>query len=317
MAVKEKYINPFTDFGFKKLFGTELNKDLLIDFLNEVILPKQKKIADLKYSNNEHIGQTALDRKAIFDLYCISSFGERFIVEMQKAKQNYFKDRSVFYASFPIQEQAQSGDWNYKLSPIYTVGILDFTFSDEETNAVAKTDVQEVRHEVKLKNQNGNVFYDKLTFIYLEMPHFAKTEEELETTYDKWLYVLKHLPNLTERPKKLQERVFQKLFEAAEIAKFTSEEKEQYEQSLKSYRDLKNVIDTAFIEGETKGKIEGRHEGIIEGRNEGIIEGKMEEKTSNIIKALQRGKLSLEEIAEDFDVSIEFVKQIKHDNQLL
>jgi len=317
MAIKEKYINPFTDFGFKKLFGTELNKDLLIDFLNEVILPKQKKIADLKYSNNEHIGQTALDRKAIFDLYCISSFGERFIVEMQKAKQNYFKDRSVFYASFPIQEQAQSGDWNYKLSPIYTVGILDFTFSDEETNAVAKTDVQEVRHEVKLKNQNGNVFYDKLTFIYLEMPHFAKTEEELETTYDKWLYVLKHLPNLTERPKKLQERVFQKLFEAAEIAKFTSEEKEQYEQSLKSYRDLKNVIDTAFIEGETKGKIEGRHEGIIEGRNEGIIEGKMEEKTSNIIKALQRGKLSLEEIAEDFDVSIEFVKQIKHDNQLL
>jgi len=256
MAIKERYINPFTDFGFKKLFGTELNKDLLIDFLNEVILPKQKKIADLKYSNNEHIGQTALDRKAIFDLYCISSFGERFIVEMQKAKQNYFKDRSVFYASFPIQEQAQSGDWNYKLSPIYTVGILDFTFSDEETNAVAKTDVQEVRHEVKLKNQNGNVFYDKLTFIYLEMPHFAKTEEELETTYDKWLYVLKHLPNLTERPKKLQERVFQKLFEAAEIAKFTSEEKEQYEQSLKSYRDLKNVIDTAFIEGETKGKIE-------------------------------------------------------------
>ncbi|MBN8589446.1 MAG: PD-(D/E)XK nuclease family transposase, partial [Rhodothermia bacterium] len=86
MAVTERYINPFTDFGFKKLFGTELNKDLLIDFLNEVILPKQKKIADLKYSNNEHIGQTALDRKAIFDLYCISSFGERFIVEMQKAK---------------------------------------------------------------------------------------------------------------------------------------------------------------------------------------------------------------------------------------
>jgi len=148
-------------------------------------------------------------------------------------------------------------------------------------------------------------------------PKRNKTEEELETTYDKWLYVLKHLPNLSERPKKLQERVFQKLFEAAEIAKFTSEEKEQYEQSLKSYRDLKNVIDTAFIEGETKGKIEGRHEGIIEGRNEGIIEGKMEEKTSNIIKALQRGKLSLEEIAEDFDVSIEFVKQIKHDNQLL
>lgn len=292
MAVKEKYINPFTDFGFKKLFGTELNKDLLIDFLNEVILPQNKKISDLKYRNNEHMGQTELDRKAIFDLYCISSMGEMFIVEMQKAKQNYFKDRSVFYSSFPIQEQAQTGDWNYKLAPIYTVGILDFAFSNDETTDEIKTDIHEVRHEVQLKNQKGKVFYDKLTFIYLEMPHFKKTEEELETTYDKWLYVLKYLPSLTERPKKLQERVFQRLFEAAEIAKFTPEEKEQYEESLKSYRDLKNVIDTAFDEGKLKGKMSG------------------------IIKSIKRGKLSLEEIAEDFDVSIDFVKQIKRDNKL-
>lgn len=269
MAIKEKYINPFTDFGFKKLFGTEINKDLLINFLNEVVLPKHIRISDLKYNNTERVGQTELDRKAIFDLYCISSKGERFIVEMQKAKQNYFKDRSLFYASFPIQEQAQTGvpkafGRNYQLSPIYTVGILDFAFSDDELNGKINSDKLDVRHEVQLKNQNGNVFYDKLTFIYLEMPHFKKTEEELETTYDKWLYVLKYLPNLIERPMKLQERVFQRLFEAAEIAKFSPEEKDQYEESLKSYRDLKNVIDTAFDEGEAKGKIEGKIDGKIE-----------------------------------------------------
>ncbi|OWY25650.1 hypothetical protein C7N43_20550 [Sphingobacteriales bacterium UPWRP_1] len=289
MTVKERYINPFTDFGFKKLFGTELNKDLLIDFLNEVVLPQNKKIADLKYRSNEHMGQTELDRKAIFDLHCISLNGERFIVEMQKAKQNYFKDRSVFYSTFPIQEQAQTGDWNYKLAAIFTVGILDFAFSDDEVSEKNRDIIKEVRHEVKLKNQKCEIFYDKLTFIYLEMPHFIKTEEELETAYDKWLYVLKHLPSLTERPKKLQERIFQRLFEAAEIAKFSTEEKELYEESLKSYRDLKNVIDTAFNEGEAKGKIE--------------------EKTANIIKAIKRGKLSIEEVAEDFDVSIDFVKQ--------
>jgi predicted transposase/invertase (TIGR01784 family) len=291
MTVKEKYINPFTDFGFKKLFGTELNKDLLIDFLNEVILPQNKRIADLNYRSNELIGQTELDRKAIFDLYCMSSNGERFIVEMQKAKQNYFKDRSVFYATFPIQEQAETGDWNYKLAAIYTVGILDFAFSDEEIIGKNKIKTKEVRHEVKLKNQKCKVFYDKLTFIYLEMPHFTKTEEELETTYDKWLYVLKHLPSLTERPKKLQERIFQQLFEAAEIAKFSPEEKEQYEESLKSYRDLKNVIDTAYDEGEAKGK----------------IEGKIEEKITNIVNALKRGRLSIEEIAEDFNTTTDFV----------
>ncbi|MCA0230718.1 MAG: Rpn family recombination-promoting nuclease/putative transposase [Bacteroidetes bacterium] len=253
MTFKEKYINPFTDFGFKKLFGTEPNKDLLINFLNEVILPQQKKVADLSYRRNEHIGHTEMDRKAIFDLYCVSPSGERFIVEMQKAKQNYFKDRSVFYSTFPIQEQAQAGDWNYRLSAVYTVGILDFTFNDDDSKG---NSTKEVRHEVQLKNQKGDVFYDKLTFVYLEMPHFNKSEDELETTYDKWLFVLKHLPNLTERPQKLQDRIFQRLFEAAEIAKFSHEEKEQYEESLKSYRDLKNVIDTAFDEGEAKGKEE-------------------------------------------------------------
>ncbi|MGB1283101.1 MAG: PD-(D/E)XK nuclease family transposase, partial [Polaribacter sp.] len=96
---KERYINPLTDFGFKKLFGTEPNKLLLIDFLNQILPDRQ--IKDLSYSSQEKQGLTELDRKAIFDLYCIGDNGERFIVEMQKAKQNYFKDRSVFYASFP------------------------------------------------------------------------------------------------------------------------------------------------------------------------------------------------------------------------
>ena len=107
MALQDKYINPFTDFGFKKLFGSELNKDLLIDFLNQV-LPGKHKIKDLTYARTEQLGNTETDRKAIFDLYCIGENGERFIVEMQKAKQNFFKDRSVYYSSFPIQEQAKN-----------------------------------------------------------------------------------------------------------------------------------------------------------------------------------------------------------------
>jgi predicted transposase/invertase (TIGR01784 family) len=298
MTVTEKYINPFTDFGFKKLFGTEPNKDLLIDFLNEVILPKQRRIADLSYKKNDQLGATEFDRKAIFDLYCTGLNNERFIVEMQKAKQNYFKDRTVFYATFPIQEQAQKGDWDYKLSEVYTVGILDFIFSDDVQNDTPTTLPQskEVRHVVHLKDQKCRIFYDKLTFIYLEMPNFTKTEDELETSYDKWLYVLKNLSTLTNRPNKLQEKIFQRLFETAEIAKFTPEEKEQYEESLKSYRDLKNVIDTAFGDGE--------------------IKGKMEEKIEGIVSALKRGRLTVEEIAEDFKTTTEFVLKIKKENNI-
>jgi predicted transposase/invertase (TIGR01784 family) len=298
MAVTEKYINPFTDFGFKKLFGTEPNKDLLIDFLNEVVLPDQRKITDLSYKKNDQLGSTEFDRKAIFDLYCIGSKNERFIVEMQKAKQNYFKDRTVFYATFPIQEQAQKGDWDFSLSEVFTVGILDFVFSDDEQTE--RSEDKEVRHVVNLKDQKCHVFYDKLTFIYLEMPNFTKTEDELETSYDKWLYVLKNLATLTNRPSKLQEKIFQRLFETAEIAKFSPEEKEQYEESLKSYRDLKNVIDTSFDEGKTEGK----------------IEGKIEEKIEGIVSALKRGKLTIEEIAEDFKTSVDFVLKVKKDHNL-
>lgn len=150
---------------------------------------------------------------------------------------------------FPIQEQAKKGDWNYQLAAVYLVGILDFTFSED-------ADEKEVRHEVQLKDHNCRVFFDKLTFIYLEMPNFNKSEGDLQSNLDKWMYVLQQLPYLQNRPQALQERVFEKLFEAAEIARFTSEEKAKYEESLKYYRDLKNVVETSFDEGKAERNLE-------------------------------------------------------------
>jgi len=244
--LEDKYIDPLTDFGFKKLFGTEPNKVLLIDFLNQ-ILPQKHQIKDLSYSRNEQMGFNELDRKAIFDLYCIGESEERFIVEIQKAKQNFFKDRSIYYASFPIQEQAKKGKWDYKLDPVYTVGILDFIFDDHKKE-------NEFLHVVELKNQDCEVFYEKLKFIYIELPKFKKKETELETQFDKWLYVFKHLSELQDRPPKLQDRIFKKLFEAAEIAKFSPEEREAYEESLKYYRDLNNVVHTSREEGREEGR---------------------------------------------------------------
>lgn len=243
VVMQDKYVNPFTDFGFKKLFGEEPHKELLISFLN-TLLPEKHQIQDLQYTRNEQQGASILDRKAIFDLSCVSLTGERFIVELQKAKQNYFKDRSLYYATFPIQEQAQRGDWDYKLAAVYTVGILDFTF-EEDREAAEK----QVMHFIQLKNQSGHVFYDKLTFIYLTLPYFEKTLAELQTDQDKWFYIFKHLHELQEIPPVLQGEIFLKLFEAAQIACFNPAERQAYEDSLKYYRDLKNVIDTTLDEG--------------------------------------------------------------------
>ena len=252
--MKDRYINPFTDFGFKRIFGEELNKDLLIDFLNS-LLKGEEAVKELTYSKSEHVGRTATDRKAIFDLYCENDKGEKFIVEIQKTKQKFFKDRSIYYSTFPITKQAEMGDWSRisrdELKAVYTVAILDFVFDDENKDETV------VSHVQLMDTKKKQVFYDKLTFIYLQMPNFTKTEEELEDHFDMWLYIFKNLHKLHDRPKKLQERVFERLFSVAEIAKFTPIEADEYEESLMVYRDLKNSIDTAREEGKIEGKVEG------------------------------------------------------------
>ncbi len=243
--LQDKYISLLTDFGFKRIFGTEPNKNLLIDFLN-TLLPTHHQIADLTFRNTEQLGSTPIDRKAIFDIYCQAISGERFIVEIQKAKQNFFKDRSIYYATFPIQEQALKGEWNYELSAVYTVGVLDFIFDDHKNE-------NKLLHIIQLKDQECQVFYDKLKFIYIELPKFTKTLDQLNSHFDKWLYLLKHLAELSDRPQPLQEGIFNDLFDAAEIANFSSIEQDTYQNSLKYYRDMNNVVDTAREEGREEG----------------------------------------------------------------
>ncbi|WP_404355933.1 Rpn family recombination-promoting nuclease/putative transposase [Methylotuvimicrobium sp. KM1] len=294
--MKEKYINLFTDFGFKKAFGEEASKEHLISFLN-TLLPEKHQIHELQFNQNERQGASALDRKAIFDLSCISSTGEYFIVELQKAKQNFFKDRSVFYSTFPIQQQAERGDWNFKLAAVYTIGILDFVFDEDESQGR-----HEVVHRVQLKNQHHQVFYDKLTFIYLTLPNFTKTVDELDTLQDKWFYVFRHLHELDEIPPRLRERVFLSLFEKARIARFQPEERDAYESSLKYYRDLKNVIDTA--------RDEGREEGIEEGIEKGREEGRQDEKRNLAIRMIHR-EMTDEDIAELTGLSMDVIAEIR------
>ena len=254
---REKYINPFTDYGFKRLFGEIPNKPLLMDFLNELLKEEQGKITELTYLKNENLGTNELDRKAIFDLYCTSENGEKFIVELQKTKQKFFKDRTLYYSTFPIRDQAITGsEWNFELKKVYMIAILDFVFDED------KQEKDKFRYDIKLTDiDTKKDFYEKLTFVYLEMPKFNKEVEELQTRFDKWLFVLKNLHKLDRIPEKLRESIFIKLFETAEIAKFSREEYQHYEDSLKSYRDLKNSLDTSREEGKIEGRIEGRIEG--------------------------------------------------------
>lgn len=283
-----RYINFYTDFAFKKIFGTEANKDLLISFLNALLdLKGDGEIKDLTYLNSENLGEDIRERRAIYDVYCQTKGGDRFIVEMQKAKQDHFQDRSIYYSSFAIREQGQKGKkdnmpWDYCLSPVYVVGILNFEM--DETNRSDR-----VISKVKLKDEDNKDFSDKLNFIFVEMPKFRKTETELETFMDKWLYVIKNLYRLQDKPAALTEGIFKKLFEVAEIAAFSKNERYDYEENLKNYLDWFNVMRTA--------------------KNEGRAEGELALLTKQVLAKKEKGKTA-SEIAEMLEVDIEVVDEI-------
>jgi len=171
---------------------------------------------------------------------------------LQKAKQNYFKERTIYYSTFPIQEQAERGEWNYNLKAVYCIGILDFTFDDYEN----EPEKNEVIHTIKLKNQNGKTFYDKLTYIYLEMPNFNKSEADLKTRIEQWLYFIKHLEDFQSIPTIFNDDVFSKAFEKAELAKLAPTELDSYQYSLKVFRDNKAVYDYAIDTAYDEGKLE-------------------------------------------------------------
>lgn len=251
IAPHERYANFYTDFAFKKLFGTEANKECLVCFLNS-LFDGQEVVKEVTYLNTEHLGHASLDRKAVFDVYCQNEKGERILIEMQKAEQKYFKDRSIFYSTFPIREQAPKGEWNFELKKVYTICILNFIFDDSTDECM--------HHEVKLIDTKTNkVFYDKLTYVYLEMPKFRKTESELLTLRDKWFYAIKHLNSLMERPAILREAVFEHFFRAAEIANFTPTEQRDYRESQKEMWDLFAITTTAEEKGWKRGRTEEKN----------------------------------------------------------
>ena len=295
--VEERYISLLTDFGFKRIFGTAMNKDLLICFLNSLFNGRQV-VKDVSYLNPEHVGD-------VFDVYCEGENGEKFIVEMQNAYQVCFKDRSQFYSTFPICELAPKGDdRNFKLNHIYTVAILNFNMN---TDAFDK---EKIRHHVQLcDTATHKVFYDKLEFIYVEIAKFNKTLEELETLFDKWLYALRNLYKLTQRPKELCDKVFDRLFEEAEIAKFTPQEVREYEASKKAYRDIKNSIDTAKNQGKEEGLAEGIEIGKKEARKEGREEGRIEANTETAQRLLAMG-LSAEQVAEATQLPLNIIEKL-------
>ncbi len=238
-----RYIDPITDFGFKRLFGGEPNKDLLIDFLN-AIFEGRKHIVDITYSKNEFPGIVKDNRGVIFDLLCTGDKGEQFIIEVQKVKQQYFRDRSVFYTSSLICDQAVKGgsDWDYRLNEVWFIGLMDFCFDDMQKDKYL--------HDIHLADIETHIqFYKKLGYIFIELPKFNKQETELRNTMDKWLFVLKNMYQLEKIPVFLKKSIFEKLFKLSEMSNLSKEDYISYLRSQMHRWDYQNGLDTAREDG--------------------------------------------------------------------
>ena len=279
-----KYINPFTDVGFKKIFGQEINKDLLIDFLNS-LLQGERVINDVKFLDKEQLSEFKDDRSLIYDVYCESEGGEKIIVEMQNRSQPYYKNRSIYYAAESIARQGERGtEWMFDVKAVYCVSFLNFRqagISDE------------FRTDVALMNmQSKELFSNKIRLIYLQLPLFTKTVSECENHFERWIYVLKNMEKLDRYPFEIKDKVFKKLIETCEVSSWTREERIKYDHALKQFRDT-----LAVMEGQ---KQEGREQGIEQGRAEEklTIARNMKEKDMDANLIAEVTGLSLEEIAE-------------------
>lgn len=287
-----RFINPFTDWGFKRIFGQEINKDLLIQFLNELLVD-ERRITELQFLDKEQLPETKDQRGAIYDIFCKTDTGERIIVEIQNRRQPFFMDRSIFYASRAVVGQGQKGEeWDYKLSAVYTICFMNFHLSEAP--------LKKFRMDVGLMDmQELKPVSDKFRLIYLMLPLFPKKEEaECENDFERWIYVLKNMETLERMPFQAQNAVFRKLAEITDVSALSQKDQERYEESLKIYRDNYAADLYSYNKGLKEGKKEGKKEGEKKGRAEErvVIAKNMKMAGADIQMIIQCTNLTKEQI---------------------
>ena len=307
--IKARYIDPMVDWSFKRLFGSEVNKDILIEFL-KVIFPEHE-IEDITYIPAEQLGIMEDDRKAVFDVICRTKEGKDFLVEMQYAPQEHFFERALYYTSFPIMKQGKKAqrdevtgvkkEWDYELDGVYFLGVLNFRYEEDDL----------IEHRYLLREATtGKIMTDKLKFVFVEVEKFNKSEDELTTDFDKWLFILKNLSKLLERPAALRDKIFSRLFDVAEYASLDNIDKQNYVKAMTTARDTHNQIEYAKKTGLEEGLVKGFEKGRAEGLEEGLEKGREDAKQLIAINFLKLGT-PCEVVAKATGLSLEEVIKIK------
>lgn len=318
-----RYANILTDSGFKAVFGDERNKDVLRDFLNE-ILPGGRKIRTMEYSTTEIPGMAIANKGIRIDLRCKGEDGAEFIIEMQRYGQDNFFKRCVSYASrvydshlvrLTVEEREgldrrSIEELEYDLRPVFFIGLMAVDFPHADMEKWRDRYISEYTFREK---STGEVVCETIFLTFVELNRFGKRIEECEGIVDKWCFALKHIGDLADRPEELQQEVFRRFFEASEIARFDRDKRLKYEEEIMTELDYYSIINTAARKALRQGREEGEAKGREEGKAEGFAKGEAKAKLE-LAKAMKSEGLSEEMICRLTGLSEEQIAEFSPDN---
>ena len=288
MSLNFKYADLLNDEVFKLVFGRESSKDVMIEFLNQVI--SDRTITDLEFIDKEmHPVERDL-KGTVYDMFCKTDDGSRIIVEVQRRKQPFYPERALYYSTFQIQRQIEAGAETYDFLPVYVVNILDFKMNDD-------IDDDNVKRIYRLYEENTHsLLTDRVTFIFLELGRFKKTVDELDGNILEGMYFcFKNMTKLEERPSILEHKVFNKIFEVSELLNMDKTTRDKVLDKMTTERDLRNQMAYA--------KKIATEEGLAEGRAAGLAEGRKSMALEMVAKLIATG-MSKEEAAEFVGISV-------------
>ena len=276
-----QFINPFSDWGFKHIFGREISKDLLICFLND-LFADEFVIKSLAFGNKEQIGLSKDSREVIFDIYCTTDEGKEIIVEMQNRGQEHFIDRALYYTSRVIVNQGIKGEWDYDIRPVYTICFMNFVDPLLPLGKL-RTDM------ILADKDNGKIVSDKIRMVYLMLPFFEKTETECENDFERWIFVLKNMNTFERMPFLAKNAVFKKLAEISDLRTLSKKDMDKYEDSIRIMRDAYATYKYAIKTGLEDGRKQGLEEGMAQGIEKGLAQGMAQGMAQGIEKGMAQG----------------------------
>ena len=306
MLYKFKYADLLDDDVFKLVFGRESTKDVMIEFLNQVI--PDRRIADLEFIDKEMHPVERDCKGAVYDMFCKTDDGSRIIVEVQRRKQPFYPERALYYSTFQIQRQVEAGAEEYDFLPVYVVNLLDFEMDKDSSDSKVMS-VYRLYEE-----QSHRLLTDRVTFIFIELPKFDKTIDELDGNILEGMYFcFKNMTVLESRPKVLDHQVFAKIFEASELYNMDKITRDKVLHKMTTERDLRNQMAYARKEAIAEGLAEGRAEGLAEGLAEGRAEGRAEgltEATMQIAKNMRSMELDVEVISKVTGLPVDEIEKL-------